>query len=54
MDAEWELVTGRASCRPQGDKQHSVLALSSCQICPGRQQTLGDVRTLRNTNRVSV
>lgn len=33
MDAEWEIVMGRASCRPQGDKQHSVLALSSCQPC---------------------
>lgn len=47
---------GRASCRPQGDKQYSMLALSSsqpCQICPGRQQTLGDVSMLRNTNRIS-
>lgn len=50
MDAEWELVMGRASCRLQGDKQHSVLAASSCQSCqisPGRQRTLGGVSMLR-------
>lgn len=44
MDAEWELATGRASCRQQGDNPHNSIALSSCQpwqICPGRSEHWG-------------